>query len=487
MALRVPSGEPSRHRSELETLKGSQVNQVVLQTDTALSTNPANGEVFAKYPYESATSLERSLTTVAQGYKTWSSMAVSARLGVLRRMAEILRRDVEALGMMATKEMGKPIVQARAEVEKCAILCDWYAENGADLLADKPTSVGEQAYVSFLPLGPVLAIMPWNFPYWQILRGAVPILLGGNAYVLKHAPNVMGCAYLTEAAWLEAGLPKGAFSVVNITNDLVSKAIVDNRIAAVAVTGSVRAGSAIASQAGAALKKTVLELGGSDPFIVLADADLEEAVKAAVVGRFQNSGQICIAAKRIILDAPIAEEFTERFVQAVAALRVGDPQSEDTYIGPMARHDLRDELDTQVQRSVEAGARVLLGASKIPGDGNFYAPTVLGNVKPGMATFDQETFGPAASLIVAKGVDEAIDLANNSEFGLSGAIWTRNKGLARDLARRVETGGLFVNGFSASDPRVPIGGVKKSGYGRELSHFGVQEFMNAQTVWFDRK
>ena len=463
------------------------MNQVVLQTDTALSTNPANGEVFATYPYESATSLERSLTTATQGYKTWSSMAVSARLGVLRRMAEILRRDVEALGMMATKEMGKPIVQARAEVEKCAILCDWYAENGADLLADKPTSVGEQAYVSFLPLGPVLAIMPWNFPYWQILRGAVPILLGGNAYVLKHAPNVMGCAYLTEAAWLEAGLPKGAFSVVNITNDLVSKAIVDNRIAAVAVTGSVRAGSAIASQAGAALKKTVLELGGSDPFIVLADADLEEAVKAAVVGRFQNSGQICIAAKRIILDAPIAEEFTERFVQAVAALRVGDPQSEDTYIGPMARHDLRDELDTQVQRSVEAGARVLLGASKIPGDGNFYAPTVLGNVKPGMATFDQETFGPAASLIVAKGVDEAIDLANNSEFGLSGAIWTRNKGLARDLARRVETGGLFVNGFSASDPRVPIGGVKKSGYGRELSHFGVQEFMNAQTVWFDRK
>ncbi|SDJ16962.1 succinate-semialdehyde dehydrogenase [Variovorax sp. OV700] len=463
------------------------MNQVVLQTDIALSTNPANGEVFAKYPYESPASLERSLATATQGYKTWSSMAVSARLRVLKRMAEILRRDVEPLGMMATKEMGKPIVQARAEVEKCAILCDWYAENGADLLADKPTSVGEQAYVSFLPLGPVLAIMPWNFPYWQILRGAVPILLGGNAYVLKHAPNVMGCAYLTEAAWLEAGLPKGAFSVVNITNDLVSKAIVDNRIAAVAVTGSVRAGSAIASQAGAALKKTVLELGGSDPFIVLADADLEEAVKAAVVGRFQNSGQICIAAKRIILDAPIAEEFTERFVQAVAALRVGDPQSEDTYIGPMARHDLRDELDTQVQRSVEAGARVLLGASKIPGDGNFYAPTVLGNVKPGMTTFDQETFGPAASLIVANGVDEAIDLANNSEFGLSGAIWTRNKGLAKDLARRVETGGLFVNGFSASDPRVPIGGVKKSGYGRELSHFGVQEFMNAQTVWFDRK
>ena len=460
---------------------------MVQPSDAAQSKNPASGEVFATYPYESAESLDRSLTEASQGFKAWAHTAVSSRLQVLRRMAEILRRDIEPLAMMATKEMGKPIVQARAEVEKCAVLCDWYAENGAELLADKPTSVGDQAYVSFLPLGLVLAIMPWNFPYWQSLRGAVPILLGGNAYVLKHAPNVMGCAYLTEAAWLEAGLPKGAFSVVNITNDLVSKAIVDNRVAAVAVTGSVRAGAAIASQAGAALKKTVLELGGSDPFIVLADANLEEAVKAAVVGRFQNSGQICIAAKRIILEAPIAEKFTERFVQAVSALRVGDPQSEDTYIGPMARHDLRDELHDQVQRSVEAGAQVLLGASKVSGEGNFYAPTVLSGVKPGMATFDQETFGPVASLIVASGVDEAIDLANNSEFGLSGAIWTRNKELAKELARRVETGGLFINGFSASDPRVPIGGVKKSGYGRELSHFGVQEFMNAQTVWFDRK
>jgi len=289
--------------------------------DDALSTNPANGEIIARYPYASPQALDRTLTAAAQGFKAWSGMAVPARLQILRRMAEILRRDIEPLGQMATKEMGKPIVQARAEVEKCAALCDWYAANGAELLVDKPTSIGEQAYVSFLPLGPVLAVMPWNFPYWQILRGAVPILLGGNAYVLKPAPNVMGCAYLAEAAWLEAGLPKGAFCVVNITNELVSKAIVDNRIAAVAVTGSVRAGSAIASQAGAALKKSVLELGGSDPFIVLADADLESAVKAAVVGRFQNSGQICIAAKRIILDAPIADEFTERFVDAVSAPR----------------------------------------------------------------------------------------------------------------------------------------------------------------------
>ncbi|MGJ7581561.1 NAD-dependent succinate-semialdehyde dehydrogenase [Variovorax sp. RHLX14] len=456
-------------------------------TDAALSTNPSNGEVFARYPYESAEELDRSLEIASAGFKAWSATPVQARLDVLGRMAAILRRDIEKLGQMACQEMGKPIVQARAEVEKCAVLCDWYAQNGGGLVTDDATTVGADAYVSYLPLGPILAVMPWNFPYWQSLRGAVPILLGGNAYVLKHAPNVMGCAYLTEAAWLEAGLPKGAFSVVNVNNELVSKAIVDRRIAAVAVTGSVRAGSAIAAQAGAALKKTVLELGGSDPFIVLADADLENAVKAAVVGRFQNTGQICIAAKRIILEAPIAGEFTERFVEAVKALRVGDPKNEDTYIGPMARHDLRDELDVQVQRSIDAGATVLLEGGKSSEAGNFYQPTILGDVKPGMATFDQETFGPAASLITADSVEHAIELANDSEFGLSGALWTKNRELARDVARRMETGGMFINGFSASDPRVPIGGIKKSGYGRELSHFGVREFMNAQTVWFDRK
>ncbi|MEB0058451.1 NAD-dependent succinate-semialdehyde dehydrogenase [Variovorax sp. LG9.2] len=454
--------------------------------DAALSTNPSNGDVIGRYPYESIEHLDRSVGLSMQGFKAWSGTTVQTRLDMLARMAAVLRRDIEALARMATREMGKPIVQARAEVEKCAVLCDWYAQNGAAILGDQSTAIGEQAYVSYLPLGPVLAVMPWNFPYWQVLRGAVPILLGGNAYVLKHAPNVMGCAYLVEAAWLEAGVPPGAFSVLNITPELVAKAIVDPRIAAVAVTGSVRAGSAIAAQAGAALKKTVLELGGSDPFIVLADADLESAVKAAVVGRFQNTGQICIAAKRIILEAPIAAAFTERFVQAVSALQIGDPADETTYIGPMARYDLRDELDTQVQRTVEAGAEVLLGASKMAGKGNYYEPTVLAGVRPGMVAFDQETFGPVAALTVAESVDDAIDLANNSEFGLSGALWTQNKDLARQLARRVDTGGIFVNGFSASDPRVPIGGVKKSGYGRELSHYGVHEFMNAQTVWFDR-
>ena len=296
--------------------------------------------------------------------------------------------------------------------------------------------------MSYLPLGPILAVMPWNFPYWQVMRGAVPILFGGNAYVLKHAPNVMGCAYALLEAWREAGLPAGAFEVINVTPELVSVAIKDRRIAAVAVTGSARAGSAIAAQAGAALKKTVLELGGSDPFIVLADADLDAAVAAAVVGRFQNSGQICIAAKRIILEAPIAEAFTSKFVEAVAALKVGDPLDEATYVGPMARFDLRDELDAQVQSTVKQGAHVLLGASKLTGEGNYYAPTVLGGVEPGMTAFVQETFGPVASLIVARDAEHAIHMANDSEFGLSGAIWSTDKTAAKLLARRIESGGV---------------------------------------------
>jgi succinate-semialdehyde dehydrogenase len=296
----------------------------------------------------------------------------------------------------------------------------------------------------------------------------------------------MGCAHALLKVFERAGLPDGAFSLINVTPDLVSAAIADERIAAVAVTGSVRAGSAIASQAGAALKKSVLELGGSDPFIVLAGADLDQAVAAAVAGRFQNVGQVCIAAKRIILEAPIAEAFTAKFVEAVAALQVGDPLDEATYIGPMARFDLRDELDGQVQATVREGAKLLLGGSKLLGSGNFYAPTVLAGVQPGMTAFAQETFGPVASLIVARDAEHAIELANDSEFGLSASVWSADKEAAKSLARRIETGGVFINGFSASDPRVPIGGIKKSGYGRELSHFGLREFMNAQTVWLDR-
>ncbi len=453
----------------------------------AVSINPANGEMIARYPFDDDAAMNRGLDQARQGQRAWAATSLDERLAFLTRLAQLLRRDIRTLGEMAAREMGKPITQAMAEVEKCAVLCDWYAANGGPMLNDRPTSIGPDAYVSFHPLGTVLAVMPWNFPYWQSMRGAIPILLGGNGYYLKHAPNVMGCAYLTERVMLEAGLPAGTFKAVNLSNDQVSKAINDNRIAAVAVTGSVRAGSAIAAQAGAALKKTVLELGGADPFIVLADADLESAVKAAVIGRFQNTGQICIAAKRIILEKPIAAEFTERFVEAVKALKMGDPLDESVYIGPMARADLRAELHRQVEDTVAAGARLLLGGKPVDGPGSYFQPTILTGVKPGMVAFKQETFGPVAALIEADDVEHAIAMANDSEFGLSGALWTSNKELAKTLARRMDTGGVFVNGFSASDPRIPIGGVKKSGYGRELSDYGVHEFMNIQTVWFDRR
>lgn len=455
--------------------------------DYALSVNPASGQLIARYRYDDDARLEQILALADAGFRRWAATPLAERLAAFRRLGAILRRDNHKLAELATLEMGKPVLQARAEVEKCAVLCDWYADNGQGMLDDRATAIGPNAYVSCLPLGIVLGVMPWNFPYWQILRGAIPILLGGNGYLLKHAPNVMGCAYLTEAAMAEAGLPAGAFSVANIGNAQVSAVIVDRRIAAVTVTGSVRAGSAIAAQAGAALKKTVLELGGADPFIVLADADIDAAVAGAVTGRFQNTGQICIAAKRIILEKPIAARFTEAFVDKVKALAMGDPSDEANYIGPMARPDLRDELARQVAQTREQGARCLLGGAAVDGPGSFHQPTVLAGVQPGMTAFEQETFGPVAALVEADDADHAVALANRSEYGLSGSLWTQDRERARRLARTIDSGGVYVNSFSVSDPRVPIGGVKKSGYGRELGEYGVLEFMNLQTVWIDRR
>ena len=355
-------------------------------------------------------------------------------------------------------------------------------------------SVSLSEYVSSTPVGAlaallvlILAVMPWNFPVWQVMRGAVPILLAGNSYLLKHAPNVMGSAGLLGEIFAAAGLPDGVFGWVNATNDGVSQIINDDRIAAVTVTGSVRAGKAIGAQAGAALKKCVLELGGSDPFIVLNDADLDEAVKAAVTGRYQNSGQVCAASKRFILEAGIAEAFTRKFVDAVAALKMGDPRDEQNYVGPMARFDLRDELHQQVTATLDEGATLLLGAEKIEGAGNYYAPTVLGNVTAGMTGFRQELFGPVATLTTARDADHALALANDSEFGLSATVYTTDEAQAQRFARELECGGVFLNGYCASDARVAFGGVKKSGFGRELSHFGLHEFCNAQTVWKDRR
>jgi len=454
----------------------------------AISRNPATGEVIDSYAFESAEALEQSLARVAQGYAGWKRAPLEQRAAALVRLGQALRANAESFAQTITAEMGKPISQARGEIEKCAGLCDWYAANGPQMLAPEPTSVeNERAWIEYRPLGPILAVMPWNFPVWQVLRGAVPALLAGNTYVLKHAPNVMGSAYLMQQAFQQADFPAGTFEVINVGNDLVSQAIRDDRIAAVTVTGSVRAGSAIGSQAGAALKKCVLELGGSDAFIVLADADLDIAVKAAVAGRFQNSGQVCAAAKRFIVEDSIAEVFTERFVAAARELLMGDPTQAQTYIGPMARFDLRDELDDQVQRTLAEGATLLLGGGKAEGAGNFYQPTVLADVTPEMTSFREELFGPVASIIRAKDARHALELANDSDFGLTATVFTADLARARQMTAELDVGGVFINGYSASDPRVGFGGVKKSGFGRELSHFGVREFCNAQTVWVDRR
>jgi succinate-semialdehyde dehydrogenase len=453
----------------------------------AISINPATGEQIGHYPFESAEALQAALARSANGFRAWSRQPVAQRTQRLLALGQALRDNAEAMARMITLEMGKPIAQARGEIEKCAQLCGWYAEHGPAMLNAEPTLVeGGKARIEYRPLGPILAVMPWNFPIWQVLRGAVPTLLAGNTYVLKHAPNVMGSAYLLRDAFKQAGFAEGVFEVINVTPDGVSTAIADPRIAAVTLTGSVRAGMAIGAQAGAVLKKSVLELGGSDPFIVLNDANLDDAVKAAVIGRYQNTGQVCAAAKRLIVEQGIVEEFTRRFVDATRQLVVGDPLSAETYIGPMARFDLRDELDQQVRDTLEEGAMLLLGGKKAEGLGNFYEPTVLAGVTDQMTSFKQELFGPVASIITARDAAHALELANDSEFGLAATIYSGNVERAEQMASELETGGVFINGYCASDPRVTFGGVKKSGFGRELSHFGVREFCNAQTVWLDR-
>ncbi|MCE0491078.1 aldehyde dehydrogenase family protein [Pantoea sp. Mb-10] len=457
-------------------------------SDNVLSRNPTTGDIIATYPLLTEHQLEAALQQSADAYTVWRDTSLQKRVNVLRQLGEQLRQRQDELAKMATLEMGKPIAQSRAEVLKCANLCDWYAEQGPAMLADKPTLVeNQQAWQAFRPLGVILAVMPWNFPYWQVLRGAVSMLLAGNTYVLKHAPGVMGCAELLSSLFDATDLPKGGFTLINVDNAGVSTAISDPRIAAVAVTGSVRAGAAIAAQAGAVLKKTVLELGGADPFIVLADADLDAAVASAVAGRYQNTGQVCMAAKRFIIEESVAEAFERRFSAAVQALKIGDPLEEETFIGPMARYDLRDELDRQVQETVQQGARLVMGGHKIEGAGNYYAPTILAGVTPQMTAFRQEIFGPVAAITVAKDAQHALELANDSDFGLSATVWSGSEAMANQLAAQLETGAVFINGNGASDPRVAIGGVKKSGYGRELSSFGVHEFCNVQTIWKNRR
>lgn len=451
----------------------------------AISRNPATDELIASYAYQTAEEVEALLEQNATAFRLWRATPLRERVAAYRRLSQILRERTDLLAGLITAEMGKTFSAARAEVEKCAATLDWIADNGPAVLADEPVSVdnGDEVYVSYLPVGSILAVMPWNFPLWQVIRASGPIMLSGNGFILKHAPNVMGSAYALQDAYESAGFPAGLFANLVTDNDTVARIIEDDRVAAVTLTGSMRAGSAVAATAGRALKKSLLELGGSDAFIVLADADTDKAVQAAVEARFQNAGQVCLAAKRFILEAPIAEAFTQKFIAAVSQLKVGDPMDPQTRVGPMARKDLRDELHHQVERTLEAGATLLLGGYKLEGSGNFYAPTVLGNVTPGMAAFDEETFGPVAAVTIADNAEHAIELANTSDYGLGGNLWTGDIVRGQRIARRLETGGVFINGFSATNARIPVGGVKKSGYGRELSHFGLREFTNAQAVW----
>ncbi|EMO4505882.1 succinate-semialdehyde dehydrogenase [Klebsiella michiganensis] len=459
-----------------------------LSATHAISVSPTTGETLSSVPWASEQQVDAAIALAEQGYRQWRNVSVAERAATLRNVGSAMRARGEALAQMISREMGKPIAQARGEVAKSANLCDWYAEHGPAMLNTEATLVEDnKAVIEYRPMGAILAVMPWNFPVWQVLRGAVPILLAGNSYLLKHAPNVLGSAAMIGEIFAAAGVPDGIFGWVNATNDGVSQMINDPRIAAVTVTGSVRAGKAIGAQAGAALKKCVLELGGSDPFIVLNDADLDEAVKAAVIGRYQNTGQVCAAAKRFIVEAGIAEAFTQKFVAAAAALKMGDPRDEQNYIGPMARFDLRDELHEQVRATLKEGATLLLGAEKIEGAGNYYAPTVLGNVTAEMTGFREELFGPVATITEARDADHALALANDSEFGLSATVYTTSEAQAQRFADELECGGVFINGYCASDARVAFGGVKKSGFGRELSHFGLHEFCNVQTVWRDRR
>ena len=448
------------------------------------SINPFTGETLQTFDAWNHQYIESALQQVAAATPDWAARPLSQRCDLLRKAAEVLRARKDQLARLITQEMGKLYTESQAEIEKCALGCEYYAESATEFLKDEiiATDAGK-SYVAYQPVGTVLAVMPWNFPFWQVFRFAAPALAAGNTGVLKHASNVPQCALAIENIFKEAGFPEGVFRTLMIRAADVKAVIEDPRIAAVTLTGSEPAGRSVAATAGDCIKKSVLELGGSDAFIVLEDADLVDTVKNAVISRFLNGGQKCIAAKRFIVVDAIADKFVPAFKTAVESLKTGDPMDPSTTIAPMARADLRDDLHKQVQDSIKAGAVALTGCEPLPGVGAFYKPSILDQVAPGVRAYDEELFGPVAIVIRAKDENDALRIANESRFGLGGSVWTRDAARGERVARQLQCGSAFVNGFVKSDPRIPFGGIKASGYGRELSRHGMHEFVNAKTVW----
>ena len=448
------------------------------------SIDPSTGNVIAEYPLLEPQEVFAKLRSAGGATEIWSNRSLADRAKKLKRVETLLKDREDKYASLISREMGKPISQSRAEVQKCAWACDFFAENAAEFLKTEPIETGASfSGIKYEPLGALLAIMPWNFPFWQVFRFAAPALMAGNVALLKHASDVPGCSLAIQEIFDDAGFPEGVFQSLLVRNSVVKDLLMHPVIKAVSLTGSERAGRIVAGEAGSALKKCVLELGGSDPFIVLDDADLEKTIDGAIAGRMQNAGQSCIAAKRFIVTKKISKKFIDGFVEKVNALKVGDPLDETTEVGPMVREDLLQELEGLMRASVDRGAEIACGGRRVKRPGFFFAPTVMTKVKPGMEVFDEETFGPLAAITVVKSEDEAIEMANRTRFGLGASIWSADTDAAQELAGRIEAGSVFINGIVKSDPRLPFGGIKASGYGRELSRPGIHEFVNIKTLW----
>ncbi|MEX0864042.1 MAG: NAD-dependent succinate-semialdehyde dehydrogenase [Acidimicrobiia bacterium] len=448
------------------------------------SVSPTDGRLLAQYQETSPEDVVRHIETAARLQQDWESVSIENRSGPMRRLADLLDASRDDLAILMADEMGKPLAQGRAEIDKSSWVCRHYAEETERIISDDAIEAGRaKSYVAYRPLGVVLAVMPWNFPFWQVFRFLAPALMAGNAGLLKHASNVTGCALAIDRLTVEAGFPEGLFRTLVVSSSRVDSILEHPLVVAATLTGSDPAGRAVATKAGSLLKKTVLELGGSDPYLVLADADLEAAAATCSASRLINGGQSCIAAKRFIVQEPVVEEFTELMTAGLSKAVMGDPRDERTTLGPMARADLRDELHDQVVRTVDAGGRLILGGEVPDRKGAFYPPTLIAGVEKGMAVYHEETFGPVAAVISAKDLDDAVRIANDTEFGLGAAIFTSDVELGERVARdRLHAGACFVNALVASDPRLPFGGIKMSGYGRELADLGMKEFLNAKTV-----